>query len=207
METLASNTVKVLPTPYIVVIDSRENLAYRFCHALAEADDVDHHATLPAGCTVCPACGAIGLPPNPYTFAQPLTGARNRTFTVQTTVAGLTSGDYSLVGYERRVAVERKGLSDLYSTLGGGRARFVRELQRLATYDFAAVVVEAELSVALASPPARSRLNPRSVFASVVAWQQRFPHVHWWFCPGRDVAEAVTIRMLDRYWRDREVRK
>lgn len=139
----------------------------------------------------------------PYAFAQPFRVGK-KSFAVPSVVATLGSGDYSLSGYQSRVAVERKSLADLYSTLGSGRARFERELERLEFYDFAAVVVEAEWSTILGSPPKHSRLNPKTVICSVLAWQQRYPRIHWWCVPGRGVGEVVTLRILDRYWRETE---
>jgi hypothetical protein len=99
------------------------------------------------------------------------------------------------------VAIERKSLADLYSTLGQGRQRFARELERLNGYEFTAVVVEAEWSVVIGSPPAYSQLLPKTVYRSVIAWQVRYPKVHWWFVPGRDFAEVTTFRLLERYWK------
>lgn len=155
-----------IPTPYTVVIDSREQRPFTFGQALA-----DTH--------------------------------RNRVQIVQTTVAALPSGDYSIAGFEDRIAVERKSLADLYSTLGQGRVRFIKELERLAAYEYSAVVVEAEWSQVLLAPPERSQLLPKTIIFSVIAWQQRFSRTHWWFLPTRDAAEAATIRILDRFWRDR----
>ena len=62
---------------------------------------------------------------------------------VEVSVGALEAGDYSLHGFERRVAVERKELGDLVGCLGTDRERFQRELARLRGYDCAAVVVEA----------------------------------------------------------------
>jgi len=143
----------------------------------------------------------------PYPFAQPLTGPRKAPLSVQTITKGLPTGDYSLVGFEGLVAIERKSLSDLYSTLGQGRARFTRELERLAAMEFAAVVIEAEWSAILGAPPTRSELNPKTVLCSIVAWQQRYPNIHWWTVPGRAVGEAVTVRLLDRFWREKRAAK
>jgi len=42
----------------------------------------------------------------------------------------LPTGDYSLAGYEDRLAVERKSLEDLLGCLTFGRERFERELRR-----------------------------------------------------------------------------
>lgn len=115
----------------------------------------------------------------------------------------LSSGDYSLDGFESRVAIERKSLSDLYGTLGKGRQRFEKELQRLAMYDFAAVVVEAAWLEILGTPPDRSQLHPLTVYRSVIAWQQRYPRIHWWMCPDRTFAERTTFRILQRFFLDR----
>jgi ERCC4-type nuclease len=121
---------------------------------------------------------------------------------VRTVRCGLPAGDYSLAGFELSVAIERKSLADLFSTLGQARARFVRELQQLDTYAFAAVVVEAGWEDVLARPPARSRLNPKTIWRSVIAWEQRYPRIHWHFLPGRSLAEVYTFRALERFWKD-----
>lgn len=122
---------------------------------------------------------------------------------VRTEVRTLKSGDYSLAGYEHRVAVERKSLSDAYGTIGQGRDRFERELARLNSMQFAAVIVEAEWSEVLGSPPPHSQLSPKTVYRSVLAWQQRFKNVHWVMCPGREFAEVTTFRVLERFWKER----
>ena len=55
----------------------------------------------------------------------------------------LPAGDYSVVGLEGVVAVERKSLDDFVSTVIHSRERFHRELRKLAGYRAACVVVEA----------------------------------------------------------------
>jgi hypothetical protein len=64
---------------------------------------------------------------------------------------------------------------------------------------FAAVVVEADWEKILKHPPDFSRLNPKTIFRSVIAWQQRYPRVHWWMGPDRRFAEIVTLRILERF--------
>lgn len=139
----------------------------------------------------------------PFAFANLYADAADgrRPLHVQTSRACLPSGDYSLAGYETQIAVERKSLSDLFGTLGSGRRRFQNELQRLAAYQFAAVVVEAEWSEILTAPPQHSRLKPKTVHRSVIAWQQKYRNVHWWFMPDRAVAEVTTLRVLERFWK------
>ncbi len=121
---------------------------------------------------------------------------------IKTERGTVPSGDYSLAGQADRVAVERKSVADLFSTLSAGRDRFVRELERLAAYQFAAVVIEGDWTEITTAPPARSQLPPRIVYRSVLAWQQRYPRVHWWACPDRRFAEVTTFRILERYLKE-----
>lgn len=146
----------------------------------------------------------------PYEFAAIHADAaqHRRLIHVPREVRCLSSGDYSIAGeFESRVAVERKSLADLFSTLGQGRKRFTAELERLAAYDFAAVVVEATWEMVLGDPPPRSELNPKTIYRSVIAWQVRYPRVHWWMCPNRAFAEVTTYRILERFWKERENKK
>lgn len=116
----------------------------------------------------------------------------------------LKSGDYSLLGFEEKVAVERKSTADLFGTIGQGRERFERELARLQEMDFAAVVVEAGWGEILDNPPLYTQLPPKTVFRSVLAWQQRYRGVHWVMCDSRRLAEVTTFRILERFWRERQ---
>ena len=74
-------------------------------------------------------------------------------------VATLPTGDYSLVvksaagTQQHGIVVERKTKEDLFSSLGQRRARFEREMQRMAGYDYAALVIEATLDDLLRKPP------------------------------------------------------
>lgn len=141
----------------------------------------------------------------PYEFAGLRADARQGggPLVIEVRRATLATGDYSLAGFEDRVAVERKSLADLYGTLGRGRERFERELARLNGLETARVVVEAEWSVVVGQPPPRSKLNPKTVFRSVLAWTERFPRVHWFFTPDRAFAEVTTFRTLERFYRER----
>jgi ERCC4-type nuclease len=121
---------------------------------------------------------------------------------VRTEVRGIPSGDYSLDGFADRIAVERKSVADLFGTVGKGRGRFVRELERLAVMEWAAVVVEGDWTEVTERPPRRSKLPPRTVYRSVIAWQQRYPRVHWWFCPSRAFAEVTTFRLFERFLKE-----
>lgn len=117
--------------------------------------------------------------------------------------ATLHTGDYSLRGYEDQLAIERKGLSDCFGTFGHGRKRFERELERMKTLQFAAVVIEGDWFTIFHRPPKFSKLKPKTIHASIIAWQQRYG-VHFFTCPDRNFAERTTYRMLERFYKDRQ---
>jgi DNA excision repair protein ERCC-4 len=114
-------------------------------------------------------------------------------------VKGLPSGDYSVLGYEDRVAIERKSKADAYASLGGGRARFEREVQRLAKLDYAAVVIESTLEDFLV-PPAFTRMNPKSAVNSIIAWSVKY-RVGLFFAGNRGLARTLIYRLLEKFVR------
>jgi len=97
-------------------------------------------------------------------------------------VGTLATGDYSIKGHEDAVCCERKSLDDLYGTVGHGRDRFIRELERMQSYRFRALVIEATLEQVLTRPPEHQHpcachgrmLHPNSVVGSVLAWCWRY---------------------------------
>jgi ERCC4-type nuclease len=113
----------------------------------------------------------------------------------------LKTGDYSVKGMEKAVTVERKSFIDAFGTFGKGRKRFEKELERMSHMQYACVVIEADWTPILRSPPKWSAMNPKSIYASIIAWQQRYG-VHFWLCPNRAFAEKTTFRILERFWID-----
>ena len=55
---------------------------------------------------------------------------------------GLKTGDYSIKGYETKIAIERKSLGDLFGTLGGGNKRFKKELERSKNLEYFAIIID-----------------------------------------------------------------
>lgn len=116
-------------------------------------------------------------------------------------VQTLPTGDYSVVGLEDRVTVERKSKADAYSSLGNGRARFRREVERLAEFDYAAIVIEDTVPGFLNRPP-HSKMNPRSAIGSLLAWSVRY-RVPVFFAGDRCHGQALTHKLLQMYWKYR----
>lgn len=114
-------------------------------------------------------------------------------------VRTLATGDYSVVGLEDRLAIERKTKEDAYSSLGQGRTRFERELERLSRLDYAAIVIETTLKDFL-EPPAFSLMNPKAALNSMVAWSVKY-RVPVFFACDRNHGNALTKCLLEKYIR------
>ncbi|MGC1273210.1 MAG: ERCC4 domain-containing protein [Planctomycetaceae bacterium] len=113
----------------------------------------------------------------------------------------LATGDYSIVGMESVIAIERKSVADLFGTLGKGRERFAREFERLAAMKWAAVVVEGDYVSIRDCPPGYSRMSAESIEGTIDSWSIKFPAIHWFLCPDRRAAEIRTFRLLDKAWK------
>lgn len=124
---------------------------------------------------------------------------------VPLTHVALSTGDYSMRGYESRVTIERKSISDFLSSIIGDRARFEREFERMAAMEFAAVVVEGELSEVLEHSRSKTKINTDSILGTLDSWRIRYG-VHWVFCMGRRHAEINTLTMLYQFWRNEQKR-
>ena len=114
-------------------------------------------------------------------------------------VKTLATGDYSIVGFEDRIAVERKRLEELFTITGRDRERFERELERMTGLDYAAIVIEADLPQILRGA-AFSHVAPKAVIVSLVSWSIRY-RAHVFFAGDRRHANALTCRLLEKYWR------
>jgi len=120
---------------------------------------------------------------------------------------GLKTGDYSITGFsdpekhEKTICVERKSLEDLYGTVGSGRERFERELIRMQKFTQKAIIIEADLYTIIKNPPDYTRMPPKAVFRSLIAFSMRYG-VQVWPCKNRSMAEKTAFIMLDRFYKD-----
>ncbi len=100
-------------------------------------------------------------------------------------------------GLESLVTVERKSKQDAYQSTTRGRARFVRELERMAELHRAYIVVESTLANML-KPPKFHGAHPRSVVNSLFAMSVKY-NVGIIFAGTRPIAKAATRQLLSKY--------
>jgi len=118
---------------------------------------------------------------------------------VAVTRHALPAGDYSIEGREDSVAVERKTLEDFVSTVIRSRKRFKKELQRLAGYEAACIVVEADLRDILGGRY-RSGAHPNTVLGTVLSIVVDFD-IPVFFCSDRQAACRFVESYLIRFQR------
>ena len=57
-------------------------------------------------------------------------------------VKTLKTGDYSILGFENEISIERKSIPDLVQTLTRGHQRFKKEIQRSMQMNYFAILIE-----------------------------------------------------------------
>lgn len=112
----------------------------------------------------------------------------------------LPAGDYSVAGLESAVAVERKSLDDFVSTVIRHRARFRKELRKLAGHRAACVVVEAGVLDVLLHRY-RGEAHPNAVLGSALSIILDF-RIPVFFCSNRQAAcQFVQAYLLSAHER------
>lgn len=106
----------------------------------------------------------------------------------------LATGDYTLKGYEDRVCIERKSLGDFVSSVIHDWIRHRKRWYRMAGFDIAAVVVEADIEDVWAHRY-ESDANPASVIgkAHSIFLDHGLP-VLWWG------SKANCVPMADAFF-------
>lgn len=115
------------------------------------------------------------------------------------TTAALPTGDYSLLGAEHRITLERKTLADFYACVGRERKRFEKELERLVGFEYAAVIIEASLANLLQGYE-YSRVHPHSAIGSVLAWSVKYNRLPFFFADNRKHCRAIIYRLLKKFY-------
>jgi hypothetical protein len=124
-------------------------------------------------------------------------------FDVPTVHGTLHAGDYSVMGLENIITVERKSLDDLLACVGRERNRFKRELQRLRSYRYRSLVIESTAD-ALHAGNWRSGVHPNAALGSLASWQAEY-HVPIWLGGSPNLCARFvqcylrhTVRALER---------
>jgi ERCC4-type nuclease len=131
-------------------------------------------------------------------------------FSYNSSTEALPVGDYSLKGYEKVFAVERKTLDDLANSLGNDRDRFEDEMERARELRMQelTVLIEAprwhvyKYSGDKHSPHYYSNIYPNSIIGSIASWRDRYQFLDWEWAGDRAGGRARTLELLDEWYSD-----
>lgn len=118
-------------------------------------------------------------------------------FETPSEVGILSIGDYSLVGGEHLISIERKSIDDLILCLSKDRARFEKELYKGRALEYMGLVVEATLSDII-NGNYYSDMNPKSVIQSLISFSVRY-HLPVWLAGSREHGQRLTESLLLKY--------
>ena len=112
--------------------------------------------------------------------------------------ACLPVGDYSILGFEERIAIERKSPDDLVNCcMGADRIRFEKELAKAKAFEHFVVMIECSYAD-LAQGKYRSKMQPKSVVQTITDFWIRHG-VSFIFAGSRNAAEYLTFSFLEKY--------
>jgi ERCC4-type nuclease len=109
----------------------------------------------------------------------------------------LRVGDYTILGMEREIAVERKTVPDLVNSIIQDRKDFIMRCERLATFRKKCLVIEGTLRE-IKTPYEDSRAHPNAVLGSLIAAQERW-NIPVHFLNDFILAEEFVASMLSKY--------
>ncbi len=107
----------------------------------------------------------------------------------------LDAGDYTVKGLEDLIAIERKSLADLLHSISHDRERFVRELRKLRSYQFSAIVVEDASWDDLLMGQWAEQVTPNQVIGSLLSFVVTYGVVPV-LCGDRQTATRVVTDLL-----------
>jgi DNA excision repair protein ERCC-4 len=109
-------------------------------------------------------------------------------------VRGLTTSDYSIIGFESEVGFELKRLNDFVACcMSENRERFFRECHRLRGFRFARIIVLANRSD-IEQQRYRSKITPQAVLATITTIEVRW-NIPVMFCE----TEKEAALAIERY--------
>lgn len=159
------------PPPVTYLIDTNEQLPYVF-----DGEQVEHVPLFPWSSELARMASVPGDP-------------------------NVRDGDYTARGIENYVRIERKEMADYVRCVGTDRDRFQAELERMAAYPFAFLLLEFSIEK-LALGCYESRVKPKSAVGSALAWEQDLGiRVVW--AGDRLHAQTWALRTLERMHRKR----
>jgi len=120
-------------------------------------------------------------------------------------VDGIRTGDYSIQGLEHKITIERKTVTDLYSSLSTRREKFMEEMKRVQFFDCKALLIEGTYDQVINAPKTGyvrkfSGMRRESVLGSLVKINMEYG-ITVIFAGNRKNGEEWTLHTLKMYFK------
>ena len=112
----------------------------------------------------------------------------------------LEVGDYSILGFENSIIVERKSVDDFYNSIGKNREQFTSNLEKIKQYEWKALVIEAPESSLLGISSLYSLLTPEQIRWSLVSFNVKYG-LHIYYGKTRKDCERWIIDRFIYYYK------
>jgi len=123
----------------------------------------------------------------------------------------LSTGDYSVRGYETKICVERKSLLDWVGTIVHHQERFRKEISRMKTYERSYIIIECTINDICERKyevdGVHRNIEPKRIIEMTLGIMDYYPHVQIIFADDRYNGRCICRDILRQYWKTREMAK
>ncbi|MBT3407853.1 hypothetical protein HOK68_03840 [Candidatus Woesearchaeota archaeon] len=110
----------------------------------------------------------------------------------------LSTGDYSIDGYENKFAIERKSKDDFISSITYDRNRFEKEVKRSKNLDFFAVLIDCDFADFANRNYYSQHVTPNQILGTLYAWSIKY-NIHFHFVGSRTNGAYVVEKLAYNY--------
>ena len=117
---------------------------------------------------------------------------------------GLKTGDYSLVGHEDEICFERKSVPDLVGTLIGDHSRFLKEIERMKSFEEKYILVEHTAGTVYRYCERKGWENKFDIIIQSLLAYACHCGIRVRFCKNRDEMSAYIVRKSKEFLKRKE---
>ncbi len=126
---------------------------------------------------------------------------------IPTVTKALDSGDYSILGMESSIVIERKSQADFYgSIIGDARERLYNMAERASGAGFKAFVIECEESELMAPELSYSGVHANTIYATINSFEVK-RGFHFYYGDRKTCALKVANWLIVYYNRAKRVKR
>ena len=108
---------------------------------------------------------------------------------------GLKTGDYSIVGFEDKVTIERKSVPDLYGSIK--RDRFERVIDRMKKMEWAGLLIEGKEDDVM-KKQMWGKIVPKQVYGALTSYE--IQGIHIYYAGSKLDAQDWILSRLVKFW-------